>query len=94
MRYYWALVLHGCTIRLVTSSVGWALGSHYAKYATGITLFYQGKITIIGVYKEIQMSIYSGKGGLTCLLYNVVKKVGVRGCILVGNLTCPNFGWP
>ena len=41
------------------------------------------------------MSIYPGKGGLTCLLSNVVKKVGVRGCInLAGNLTCPNFEWP
>ena len=27
------------------------------------------------------MSIYPGKGGLTCLLSNLVKKVGVRGCI-------------
>ena len=30
---------------------------------------------------EIQMSIYPGKGGLTCLLSNLVKKVGVRGRI-------------
>ena len=37
------------------------------------------------------MSIYPGKDGLTCLLSNVVKKIGVRGCI--GNLTCSNFGW-
>ena len=79
--------------RLVPSSVARALGSHYAKYATRITLFYQGKIAIIGAHKEIQMSIYPGKGGLTCVLSKVVKKVGVRGCI-VGNLTCPNFGWP
>ena len=67
--------------RLVPSSVGRALGSHYAKYATCTTLFYQGKIAIIGVHKEIQMSIYPSKGGLTCLLSNVVKQVGVRGCI-------------
>ena len=65
--------------RLVPSSVARALGSHYAKYATRITLFYQGEIAIIGVHKEIQMSINPGKGGLTCLLSNVVKKVGVRG---------------
>ena len=71
----------GTVIRLVPSSVGRALGSHYAKNATRITLFYQGKIAIIGVHKEIQMSIYPGKGGLTCLLSNLVKKVGVRGCI-------------
>ena len=45
------------------TSVGRALGSHYAKYATRITLLYQGKIAIIGVHKEIQMSIYPGKGG-------------------------------
>ena len=62
-------------------SVGWALGSHYAKYATCITLFYQGKIAIIGVHIQIQMSIYPGKGGLTCLLSNVVEKVSFRGCI-------------
>ena len=68
-------------VRLVPSSVGWALGSHYAKYATRITLFCQGKIAIIAVHKEIQMCIYPGKSGLTCLLSNVVKKVGVRGCI-------------
>ena len=42
---------------------------------------YQSKIAIIGVQKEIQMSIYTGKGGLTCLLSNLVKKVGVRGRI-------------
>ena len=90
----WTVILNNNTIwlvktkpqnkqmhRLVPSSVGRALGSHYAKYATRITLFYQGKIAIIGVYKEIQMSIYPGKGSLTCLLSNVVKKVGVRGCI-------------
>ena len=41
-------------------------------------MFYQGKIAIIGVHNE--MSIYSGKGGLTCLLSKVVKKVSVRGC--------------
>ena len=46
-----------------------------------MTLLYQGKIAIIGVHKEIQMSIYPGKGGLTCLLSNLVKKVGVRGHI-------------
>ena len=62
-------------------SVGRALGSHYAKYATCITLFYQGKIAIIGVHKQIQMSIYPVKGGLTCLLSKVVEKVSVRGCI-------------
>ena len=67
----------------LTSSelVGQALGSHYAKYTTRITLFYQGKIAIIGVHKEIQMSIYPGKGGSICLMSNLVKKVGVRGCI-------------
>ena len=32
------------------------------------------------------MSIYLGKGVLTCLLSNVVKKVGVRRSSLVGNL--------
>ena len=69
------------TFILVPSSEGRALGSHYAKYATRITLFYQCKITIFGVLKQIQMSIYPGKGGLTCLLSNVIKKVGVRGCI-------------
>ena len=37
-------------------TVGRALGSHLAKYTTRITLFYQGKIAIIGVHKEIQMS--------------------------------------
>ena len=42
-----------------------------AKYTTRITLFYQGKIAIIGVYNGIQMSIYSCKGVLTCLLSNV-----------------------
>ena len=63
------------------SSVGRALGSHYAKNDTRVTLFYQGKIAIIGVNKGIQMSIYPGKGALTCLLSNVVKKVGVHGCI-------------
>ena len=68
-------------LRLVPSSVGRALGSHYAKYATRITLFSQGKIAIIRVHKEIQMSIYSGKDGLTCLLSHVVKKGGVHGCI-------------
>ena len=52
--------------RLVPSLVGRASGSHYAKYATRITLFYQGKIAIIGVHKEIQMSIYQSKGDLTC----------------------------
>ena len=52
-----------------------------AKYTTRITLFYQGKIAIIGVLKVIQMSIYPSKGVLTCLLSDVVKKVGVRGCI-------------
>ena len=67
---------------MVPSSVGRALGSHYAKYATCITLFYQGKIAIIGVHKEIQMSSYPGKGGLTCLLSNVFKKVGVCGCFI------------
>ena len=51
------------------------------KYTTRITLFYQGKIAIIGVHKGNQMPIYPGKGVLTCLLCNVVKKVGVRGCI-------------
>ena len=61
--------------------VGRTLGSHYAKYTTRITLFYQGKIAIIGVHKGIQMSIYLGKGVLPCLLSNVVKTVGVRGCI-------------
>ena len=66
--------------RLVPLSVGRALGSHYGKIHH-ITLFYQGKITNIGVHKEIQMSVYLGKGGLTRLLSNVVKKVGVRGCI-------------
>ena len=74
-------------------SVGRALGSHYAKYATHITLFYQGKIAIIGVHKQIQMSIYPGKGGLTCLLSNVLRKSAFMAA-LVGNLTCPNFGWP
>ena len=74
------------TVRLVPSSVGRALGSHYAKYATRITLFYQGKIAIIRVQKEIQMSINPVKGGLTCLLSNMAA--------LVFNLTCPNFGWP
>ena len=69
-------------------SVGQALGSHYGKYATGITLFYQGKIAIIVVLKQIEISIYPGKGGLTCLLSNVVEKVSVHGCILVGYLTC------
>ena len=54
---------------------------NYPKYATCKTLFYQGKIAIVEVHKEIQMSIYPGKGGLTCLLSNLVKKVGVRGCI-------------
>ena len=67
--------------RLVPSLVGRALGSHYPKYATCKTLFYQGKIAIVEVHKEIQMSIYPGKGGSTCLLSNLVKKVGVRGCI-------------
>ena len=65
----------------VPSSVGRAFGSHYAKNDTRITLFYPGKIAVIGVNKGIQMSIYPGKGGLTCLLSNVVEKVGVRGCI-------------
>ena len=51
-------------------------------------------IAIIGVHKEIQMSIYPGKGGLTCLLSNVVKKVSVCVTALVDNLTSPNFGWP
>ena len=61
-------------------SVGWALSSHYAEYATRITLYYQGKIAIIGIHKQIQMSIYPSKGGLTCLLSNVVEKVRVRSC--------------
>ena len=65
---------------LVPSSVGRALSSHYAKYATHITLFNQGKLTIIGVHKEIQMFIYSSKGGITCLLSNVFKKVSVHTC--------------
>ena len=43
--------------------------------------FYQGKIAIIGVHKEIKMFCYPSKGGLTCLLSNVAKKVGVPGCI-------------
>ena len=46
-----------------------------------VTLFYQGKIAIIGVHKEIQMAIYPGKGVLTYLLFNVVKKVSAHGCI-------------
>ena len=45
-----------------------------AKYTTCITLFYQGKIAIIGVHKGIQMSIYLDKGVSTCLLSNVVRK--------------------
>ena len=44
-------------------------------------IVYQGKIAIIGVHKKIQVSIYPGKGGLTCLLSNEVKKVSVRGGI-------------
>ena len=31
-------------------------------------------------YGKIQMSSYLGNGVLTCLLSNVVRKVGVRGC--------------
>ena len=52
-----------------------------AQYTTRIILFHQGKIATIGVHKGIQMSIYLGQGVLTCLLSNVVKKVGVRGYI-------------
>ena len=66
---------------LTSKLTGPALGSHYPQCTTRMTLFYQGKIAIIGVHKEIQMSIYPGKGGLTCLLSNLVKKVGVRGRI-------------
>ena len=62
-------------VRLVPSLVGRALGRNYAKYATRITLFYQGKIAIIGVHKEIQMSIYPGKGAFTCLLSNEVMQI-------------------
>ena len=40
---YFPLILFAEAFRLVPSSVGRALGSHYAKYATQITLFYQGK---------------------------------------------------
>ena len=80
--------------RLVPSSVGRALGSHDAKYTTHITLFYQGKIAIIEVLKEIQMSIYPGKGGLICLLSMWLRKSAFAAA-LVGNLTCPKyFGWP
>ena len=43
--------MSGVTFRLVHPSVGRALGSHYAKYTTRITLFYQGKLAIIGVHK-------------------------------------------
>ena len=67
--------------RLVSSSEGRAFGSHYEKYATRITLFYQGKVAIIRVHKENQMSIYPGKGGLTGLMSNLVMIVGVCGCI-------------
>ena len=81
MLYLVCLIFFCLRSRLVPSSVGQALDSHYAQYATHITLFYQGKIAITGVNKEIQMSTYPSKGGLTCLLSNVVKKVGVRGCI-------------
>ena len=69
------MLKHIMVARLVPSSVGRALGSHYAKYATRITLFYQVKIAIIGVHKEIQMFFYPGKGGFTYLPSNVVKKV-------------------
>ena len=68
--------MSGVTFRLVPPSVGRALGSHYAKYTTRITLFYQGKLAIIGVHKHIQMSIYPRRGSLTCLLSNVVEPLG------------------
>ena len=60
-----------------------ALGSPlgYSKIHHPHNIVYQGTIANIGVHKGIQMSIYLGKGVLTCLLSNVVKKVGVRGCI-------------
>ena len=78
-------ILPSCQARHIQTgpptSVGRALDSHYAKYATRITLFYQGKIAMSGVHKQIQMAIYPSKGGLTRLLSNVVEKVGVRGCI-------------
>ena len=66
-------------LRLVPSSERRALGSHYGKihHPHNIVL----SIAIIGVLKGIQMSIYPGKVVLTCLLSNVVKKVGVRDCI-------------
>ena len=38
--------------RLVPSSVGRALGSHYAKYTTHTTLFYQDKVAIIEVHRD------------------------------------------
>ena len=66
---------------LTSKLTGPVLGSHYPQCTTSMTFFYQGKIAIIGVHKEIQMSIYPGKGGLTYLLSNLVKKVGVRGRI-------------
>ena len=58
------------------------IGQPLRKIATRITLFYKGKIAIILVHKQIQMEIYPGKGGLTCLLSNVVEKVSVCGCII------------
>ena len=47
--------------RLVPSSVGRALGSHYAKYGTRITLFYPGKIAIIEFTKRFKCPFIPAK---------------------------------
>ena len=41
----------------------------------------QSKSESLEEIEEIQMSIYPGKGGVTSMLSNVVKKGSVRGCI-------------
>ena len=65
--------------------VGQALGSHYGKkdhpHNIVLSVILKVKIQLLEFTKGNQMSIYPGKSVLTCLLSNVVKKVGVHGCI-------------
>ena len=78
--------------RLVPSSVGRALFSHYAKYATRITFFIKIKLQLLEFTKRFKCPFIPAK-----VVQHVCYPMGLRKsafmAALVGNLTCPNFGW-
>ena len=51
----------GSLIRDVRVKVGRALGSHYAKYTTRITLFYQGKLQLLKLTKGFKCPFFGQK---------------------------------